>query len=135
MDNSPNSSGKGTSSLRTECRQGQTINWLVYCINSAQSLNGTWPPLTNIINIVFVDKNDNAQPSEICSLLKPYGAPSGMLSPYTPVYNYWAGLVPSELEPGIYPYRLLLQLMGTPVGQSRFFELDGPSLHVVPIIS
>lgn len=43
MDNGGESTGKGTNTLRTVCRQGQVLNWLVYCTDMEKRPDGSWP--------------------------------------------------------------------------------------------
>lgn len=131
MDNSPNSLHKGTAKLQTACRQGQTLNWLVYCMDMHERPDGTWPPLARIANIVFVNAEGIADSSKICADLKVYGAPDSVRSSFVPVYYYWAGTVMPDLKPGLYEYRLVIECETGYLNQKSYFDLNGPALNVV----
>jgi hypothetical protein len=73
-----------------------------------------WPPMPKITSLVFLDieKGDEEDVAErrIFTELKIYGMPDSMRSQYTPVYYYWAGAIQSTAPPGLYRYRLVLEL-------------------------
>ncbi len=131
MDNSPDSLYKGDSRLQTVCRQGQTLNWLLYCMDTCKRPDGRWPPLARIANIVFIEEDGTPCSAKICSDLKVYGAPDKMRTPLTPVYYYWAGTVMPELKPGNYRYRLILECDTFDPDRKALFNLDSPALQVV----
>lgn len=114
MDNSTGGSGRGTGRLETVCKQGQVLNWIIRPIDMSKRPDGTWPPMPKISSLVFL----SAEPGEeqdvatkrITSELKIYGMPDEMRSPFTPVYYYWAGTILPTAEPGLYHYRLVLEL-------------------------
>ena len=133
MDNSPYSTGKGTPRLQTICKQGQVLNWLIYCLDMEKRPDGTWPPMARIVNIVFLDGDGEAVlGTQVCSELKIYGGPDAVRSPYTPSYYYWAGMVQPELSPGIYKYRLVLEFDDDAGGLKHYHQLSMPSLRVLP---
>lgn len=111
------SDGQGTAALSTTCTQGQVINWIIYPIGN--------PTGARISNIRFLDR-------EVCTRLQIYGAPAIAVSPphipgVTPVYDYWAGLVLTDLPPGRYNYQLEVQI------GDAFLSTEAPSLNVVPL--
>lgn len=131
MDNSPKSVNKGSAALQTVCRQGQTLNWLVYCMDNCRRCDGSWPPFARIVNIVFVREDGSVFSSKVCDDLKVYGGPDAVRSPLVPVYYYWAGTVMPDLETGLYEYRLVIECDTGYAGQKRYFDLNGPALRVV----
>ncbi|MCA1398962.1 MULTISPECIES: hypothetical protein [Bradyrhizobium] len=133
MDNGGESTGKGTNSLRTVCRQGQALNWLVYCTDMEKRPDGSWPLFARIVNIVFVLPDGTPELRKICNDLKIYGGPDKIRSPWTPSYYYWAGAVDLELEPGLYPYRLVVEVDTVDRNRKSYFNLDGPALQVIPL--
>ena len=134
-DNGVHSSGRGTPHLQTNCKPGQTINWVIYPIDSTKRPDGTWPPSVKINNIVFLDGDGTNVYSEIvCNELKIYGGPDKMRSPYTPVFYYWAGMVETDLEEGIYKYRLILELDTEDPSKKNYLNLDTPSLNLVSLL-
>ena len=134
MDNSPDSTGKGTTNLQTVCRAGQVINWLIYNMNTDKKKDGTWPPFAKIVNIVFL-RNDRKVVfgTKVCADLKVYGGPDAVRSKYTPSYYYWAGSVMPNLSPGLYAYRLVVELETGKPGEVRHYNIDGPALRVLPM--
>ncbi|MEU4996230.1 hypothetical protein [Streptomyces sp. NPDC021622] len=114
MDNSIGGKGQGTSSLETVCKQGQVINWIVRPIDMEKRPDGTWPPMPKINNIVFLDTElgDEEDVSErrIFNELKIYGGPDRTRDKFTSVYYYWAGAVSPTARPGLYRYRLVMEL-------------------------
>lgn len=133
MDNSPHSPGKGIIQLQTICKQGQALNWLIYCMNTDKRPDGTWPPMARIVNIVFLDSDGKGVlGTQACSELKIYGGPHEIRNPYTPSYSYWAGMVRPDLPPGIYKYRLVLEYDATDGEAKHYFEISTPSLRVLP---
>jgi hypothetical protein len=114
VDNSVGGTGQGTGQLETVCKQGQVLNWITRPIEMDKRPDGTWPPMPKISNIVFLDteRGDEEEPAErrIFTELKIYGMPDRMRSQYTPVYYYWAGAIQSSAPPGVYRYRLVLEL-------------------------
>lgn len=114
MDNSVGGKGQGTGHLETFCKPGQVINWIIYPMEVEKRPDGTWPPMPKINNIVFLDDQEGDEEefaeSKVMTELKVYGGPDMMRSPYCPVYYYWAGAVLSDLPPGVYPYRFVLEL-------------------------
>ncbi|MDR1369499.1 MAG: hypothetical protein LBJ72_05140 [Dysgonamonadaceae bacterium] len=134
MDNSPMSTGQGTSRLQTTCKQGQTLNWIIYAMDSEKKPDGSWPPSVRINNIVFTDKeSQDVSTSLICENLRIYGAPDKIRSNYTPVYYYWAGTVPLDLSPGKYRYRLILELENEKTDKCEYLNLETPVLNVISI--
>lgn len=131
MDNGGDSTGKGTNALRTVCRQGQVLNWLVYCSDMEKNPDGGWPPLARIVNIVFLQPDGTPQHRKICNDLKVYGGPDKIRSRWTPSYYYWAGSILSDLVPGLYPYRLVFECDTCDPNCKQYFNLDGPALDVI----
>jgi len=111
MDNSIGRTGQGTARLSTVCKQGQVLNWIIRPIDGRQRADGGWPPVPRINNIVFLeDGRGDVEETKVCDELKIYGMPDRVRSPLTPVYYYWAGEVLHDLAPGVYPYRLVVEL-------------------------
>lgn len=131
-DNGPASMGKGTAGLQTACLPGQVLNWLIYSLDVEKRPDGTYPPIASILNIVFFS-GPQGYPDPLMSghALKVYGAPDRIRSPYTPVYSYWAGMVPVDVEPVTCFYRLTIEIPGQGGGRSRYIELSTPSLRVL----
>lgn len=137
-DNSIGSVHQGTHRLRTMCKQGQALNWIIVALDSQQRPDKSWPPMPKINNIVFLDAEEtNVADRLICTQLAVYGGSDRQRSPLTPVYYYWAGIVMPTLIPGVYPYRFIVELpvASTAPGGAGAIHLnfDGPSLRVVPI--
>jgi hypothetical protein len=114
MDNSTGGSGRGTGHLETVCKQGQVLNWIIRPIDMGKRPDGTWPPMPKISSLVFLG-NERGQERDVAtkritSELKIYGMPDEMRSPFTPIYYYWAGTILPTAEPGLYQYRLVLEL-------------------------
>ncbi len=135
-DNSLHSLKEGTANLRTRCKQGQVINWIIYPLDMDQRLDKTWPSMPKISNIVFTnEQGDNISERKVCTEFKIYGAPDEMRTQYDPVYYYWAGTVIPDLAPGIYKYRLVIELEQVDSSEApKYLNLDGPSLEVVEIL-
>ncbi len=131
LDNSAGSSHKGTPQLTTLCRQGQTLNWLIYCLDMHQRPDGSWPPFARIANIVFVEDERNTRMTKTCTDLKIYGGPDSIRSPYVPVYSYWAGTIMPDLGLGEYRYRLIIECETGLKDRKKYYNLDGPSLKVI----
>jgi hypothetical protein len=133
MDNSPASLQKGTPRLQTCCKQGQTLNWIIYPLDVNKRADGSWPPSARIKNIVFINERGDTLNNQPMNNLKIYGAPDSVRSPYTDVYSYWAGIVPIELSPNIYSYRLMLEVETEKRGAPFYLNLDKPSLKVIAL--
>ena len=55
---------------------------------------------------------------------------------YDPVYYYWAGTVLPDLPPGVYKYRLVIELQAAKDGEPPvYLNLDTPSLQVVDLLA
>lgn len=133
MDNCPDSDGRGTPDLQTTCKQGQTLNWIIYPMDMDRRIDGSWPPMVKINNIVFLgDDGKKDADHTVCSELKVYGGPDKIRSKETPVYYYWAGTVLWDLPSGVYKYRLILELDSDNPG-ARYMNLNTPSLKVIPV--
>lgn len=138
MDNSIGGVGQGTDHLETVCKQGQVINWIIRPIDMHRRPDGTWPPMPKINNLVFLDieKGDEEDVAErrIMTELKVYGAPDRIRDQYTAVYYYWAGAVMSDARPGLYRYRLVLELEKEH-GTDKLYlnSVRHPALRVMPV--
>ncbi|MCK4763578.1 MAG: hypothetical protein KAW12_15365 [Candidatus Aminicenantes bacterium] len=133
MDNSLDSEGRGTAHLETTCKQGQTLNWIIYPMDMDRRLDGSWPPMVKINNIVFLSEDgEEVADHKVCSDLKIFGGPDKIRSKETPVYYYWAGTVLWDLPIGLYKYRLILELDSNDP-EARYMNLDTPSLNVIPV--
>jgi hypothetical protein len=137
IDNSIGGVGQGTGQLETVCKQGQVLNWIIRPIDMEKRLDGTWPPMPKINSIVFLDgeasgdEQDVAE-QKVCTELKIYGMPDRMRSPLTPVYYYWAGTVLPTVGPGVYRYRLVLELEQANSPQPLYLNtVDHPSIRVL----
>ena len=134
-DNSVKSSGRGTPYLQTNCKPGQTLNWIIYPIDSTKRPDGKWPPSVKINNIVFLDGDGtNVYSGTVCNEFKIYGGPDKIRSPHTPVFYYWEGMVDSELELGVYKYRLILELDTEDPSKKNYLNLNTPSLNLIPLV-
>jgi len=136
MDNSVGGTGQGTQHLETVVRQGQVINWIIRPLDMERRLNGTWPPMPKISNIVFLDTElgdeEDVAERKIFTELKIYGAPDKMRSPLTPVYYYWAGTVLSTAKPGVHRYRLLLELEKENSREKVYLHTEeDPSIRII----
>lgn len=133
-DNNPNSLNQGTPRLKTICKQGQVLNWIIYAMDMDRRLDGNWPPMVRINNIVFLSQDGkDVFGSKVCSDFKIYGPPDKIRSDKTPVYYYWAGTVLDDLPPGIYKYRFIIELETEDPTKKRYMNLDTPSLEVIEI--
>lgn len=138
MDNSVGGTGQGTSYLETVCKQGQVLNWIIRPIDMEKRLDGTWPPMPKINNIVFLDTEagdeEDVAERKIFTELKIYGMPDRMRSPFTPVYYYWAGTVLSTAKPGLYRYRLVVELEQEHSKEKLYLNtVDHPALRVLAV--
>ncbi|WP_150493150.1 hypothetical protein [Streptomyces kanamyceticus] len=137
MDNSIGGKGQGTPSLETVCKQGQVINWIVRPIDMEKRLDGTWPPMPKINNIVFLDTElgdeEDVAERRIFNELKIYGMPDRVRDKYTPVYYYWAGTVMSTAKPGLYRYRVVLELEQEGKKERLYLNTSiHPSIRIIP---
>lgn len=138
MDNSVGGTGQGTHQLQTVCKQGQVLNWIIRPMDMEKRLDGTWPPMPKIGNIVFLDteigdEEDVAERRGFAEL-KIYGAPDRMRSPLTPVYYYWAGTVLSTTRPGVYRYRLVIELEQEGKKERLYLNtVEHPSIRVIEV--
>lgn len=132
MDNSVGHTGQGTGRLRTNCKQGQVLNWIIRPIDARQRPGGSWPPMPKINNIVFLaDGQGDVEEAKVCDELKIYGMPDRVRSPLTPVYSYWAGAVLYDLTPGLYTYRLVIELEREGGSGPVYLNTEEcPSIHV-----
>ena len=138
VDNSIGGTGQGTGQLETVCKQGQVLNWIIRPIEMDKRPDGTWPPMPKINNIVFLDteRGDEEDVAEkrIFTELKIYGAPDLMRSPYTPVYYYWAGVIEPTAPPGVYRYRLVLELEQDGTKDKLYLNtVNHPSVRVIEV--
>jgi hypothetical protein len=132
-DNSLSSLREGTEQLRTTCKQGQVLNWIIYPLDMDQRLDKQWPSMPKINNIVFLNEHgENVAELKVCTQFKIYGGPDKIRTDYDPVYYYWAGAVLPDLPPGVYKYRLIIELQPVEEGASPIYlNLDTPSLQVI----
>ncbi|WP_328916317.1 MULTISPECIES: hypothetical protein [unclassified Streptomyces] len=138
MDNSVGGQGQGTPHLETYCKQGQVLNWIIRPIDMEKRPDGTWPPMPKINNIVFLDSEEGDEEDvaeiKVCTELKIYGMPDRIRDKYTPVYYYWAGTVLSTLRPGLYKYRLVLELEQDGKKERLYLNsVDHPSIRVLAV--
>jgi hypothetical protein len=132
-DNSPDTVNKGGETLETVCVQGQMLNWLVFCLNMDKLPNGSWPPFARIVNIVFLDNNGDAEMESIMMGLQIYGGPDAVPRPGTASYYYWAGLLPSNITPGTYRYRLVMEVDTYQFQVKQYYQIPNLSLKVLPL--
>jgi hypothetical protein len=131
MDNSAASTNQGTPDLVTHCKQGQVINWLTYPLTTQYGAYGELPPSGRINQISFVDERADATvPFRVLTEFGAYGGPDLIRSPLTAVYHYWAGEVLSDLRPGLYRYRIVLETRETASALPKFWNLQFPALQV-----
>lgn len=138
VDNSVGGAGQGTGRLQTVCKQGQVLNWIIRPIEMEKRPDGTWPPMPKITNLVFLDteRGDEEETAErrIFTELKIYGMPDRMRSPLTPVYYYWAGAIQSTAPPGVYRYRMVLELEQDGTKDRLYLNTtDHPSIRVLEV--
>lgn len=138
MDNSIGGEGQGTHKLETVCKQGQVLNWIIRPIDMEKRLDGTWPPMPKINNIVVLDvekgDEENVAEHKLFTELKIYGGPDRMRSPMTPIYYYWAGTVLSTAKPGLYRYRLVVELEQEGKKERVYLNTEEhPALRVVAV--
>jgi hypothetical protein len=110
-DNGWGSAGKGTAGLATACYPGQQINWMIHALDVQTAVR---------IDAITFLKADNTPAPEGLVIAPEIGDPR---------HSYWAGFVPCYLPPGLYGYRLKLQ-MGR--GNLSVMSVDTPALHVLP---
>lgn len=136
-DNSLNSLHEGSANLRTTCKQGQVINWIIYPLDMDQRLDKQWPSMPKISNIVFLNESgENISELKVCTEFKIYGAPDEIRNQLDPVYYYWAGTVLPDLKPGIYKYRFVIELETVEEGKPPLhLNLDTPSLQVIDMLN
>lgn len=127
VDNCPASAGKGGTELRTACRRGQVLNWIVYPVDGERRDDGSWPVHPGL---VAVDPLDEAARGP-CLERAIYGRPDEMRSDLTPIYAYWAGFVRPDAAPGLHPYRLIVACETADRRSTRRFELVGPALEIL----
>ncbi|NRB39912.1 MAG: hypothetical protein HRU20_15830 [Pseudomonadales bacterium] len=140
VDNTPEKLNTANAELRTTCRQGQVINWIVYPLDMEPRVDNEWPSFPKIVNIVFLNEyGDNVSELKVCSECNIYGAPDKIRTPYAlydMLYLYWAGIVVPDLRPGTYKYRIIFELQ--PAGEGKkavYFNLDSPSLQVIELLA
>ena len=138
MDNSVGRVGQGTDHLETVCKQGQVLNWIIRPIEMDKRPDGTWPPMPKISNLVLLDteedNEDNVAERRIFTELKIYGMPDLMRAPQTPVYYYWAGAILSTAPPGVYRYRLVIELEQEHAQDSLYLNtVNQPSIRVLEV--
>jgi hypothetical protein len=136
MDNSVGGAGQGTGRLETVCKQGQVLNWIIRPIDMDKRPDGTWPPMPKISSLVFLDTEagdeQEVASKRITGELKIYGMPDKVRSPYTPIYYYWAGTILPTTEPGLYHYRLVVELEQEDGKDSLHLNtIDNPSIRVL----
>ena len=130
-DNSPSSTGKGSAALETVCRRGQVLNWLVYSLDSEQRPDGSYPPIARILNIAFLRGDTDFLAAYDAGFdVKVFGAPDRIRSPYTPVYAYWAGMVPVDAGLGRTRYRMTIEIAGVGGGRPTYVELSQPAITI-----
>ncbi|CAM5353072.1 hypothetical protein GCM10010329_40430 [Streptomyces spiroverticillatus] len=138
MDNSVGGTGQGTPHLETVVKQGQVLNWIIRPIDMEKRPDGTWPPMPKINNIVVLDTEigdeEDVAEKKIFTELKIYGGPDRMRDKFTPVYYYWAGTVLSTAKPGVYNYRLVVELEQEDTREKLYLNTyDHPSIRVLAV--
>jgi hypothetical protein len=111
-DNGWYSERKGTADLATACYPGQRIGWVVHPIDVQT------PVLISAIRFLNIDNN---QPVQDLATTPGFGG--------APHWCHWSGFVPCYLPPGLYGYRLQLQLGR---GSRSTMSIDTPALNVLP---
>lgn len=130
-DNSARSNFMGQPNLQTVCYQGQVLNWWLYPIESRQRPDGTLPPRARIFDLIFVDAAGVVISQVPCEPLRCYGAPDKLYRQDNAIYDYWAGMVLSNLPLGVYRYRWIIECDNEDRSGRQFFQFDGPSLKVI----
>jgi hypothetical protein len=120
MDNGPyQSSGQGTPELRTVCRPGQIIQWVIYAVDLQTPVE--------IKSIAFLDAGNGLPTLD--------GEDSGSLDQVAGGssesehhgLDVWSGVVPPWVVPGVeYRYRLALQMYE---GENSVMSIDSCSLQ------
>jgi len=135
MDNSFKCKNQETNSLNTTCRQGQVINWIIYPMDLEKRIDGSFPPMARIKNIVFLNGQGEVAELKVCSELKIYGGVHKVRSPLAPNYYYWAGTVLPDLPIGEYKYRLIFEIDPLACGprtKNRYMNMNTTaSLNVI----
>lgn len=136
MDNGIDSQNQGTGRLMTNCKQGQTLNWIIYAMDAIQRADGSWPPSVKINNIVFLDENgEDVSGFRICKELAVLGGPDKVRSPNTPIYYYWAGTIIGEIPPGVYEYRMILEIEQENSSDKLYLNsTENFSLNIMPLV-
>lgn len=130
-DNTGTGEGNGTTRLATPCKPGTVVNWLVYSLDMERRPDGTWPPVAQIRNIVFLDaESGEASRKSPFGELKIYGGPDSVRSMYTPAYSYWAGDVRMDADCGCWHYRLVIGIDDPQSGTTINLNVDGASLRI-----
>jgi hypothetical protein len=135
MDNSPDTVNKGGETLETVCVQGQVLNWLVFCLNMDKLPNGSWPPFARIVNIAFLDDDGDVQLRNVMTELQIYGGPDAVRRQGTASYYYWAGLLPYDIPPGSYRYRLVMEVDTYQFQVKQYYQISNLLLKVLPLDS
>lgn len=131
MDNNPFSLNQGTPNLRTACKRGQVLNWIIYAMDMDRKPDRSWPPSVRINNIVFLDsEGTDVSAIRVMEEMKVFGGPDKIRSPFTPVYYYWAGIVQSDLPSGHYTYRFVLELESDSPTQLMYLNMEGQALDI-----
>lgn len=135
VDNSGHSIGNGTPELRSFCRQGTVLNWVIYGLDMERRPDGSWPTMPAICNLVFEEgESGDVSASPVCDDLRIYGGPDKSRSEYTPAYSYWAGCVRMDLPPGIYHYNLVIEMRDELAGRTVCMNAEGLSLQVEAMV-
>lgn len=133
-DNTGTDEGNGTTRLASLCKPGTVVNWLVYSLDMERRVDGTWPPMAQIRNIVFLDADGgNASRVSPFEELKIFGGPDKVRSMYTPAYSYWSGNVRMDIGEGRCPYRLVIGVDDAKSGTTFNFDVDGASLQITAV--
>lgn len=132
MDNCIQSTGQGTDHLQTVCKQGQILNWIIYAMDCSKRPSGVYPPTVKINNIVFLNESGNDVASiQLFRELEIIGGPDKIRSKYTSVFYYWAGALLSDIPPGVYNYRFVLELATEDPTKKNYFNVNTPSLKII----
>jgi hypothetical protein len=109
-DDNPYSQDKGTGHLKTNCVRGQTITWKALAVD-VQS-----PAV--IADIAFIDDIGVTIESGVDPAPESYVKPRWLT---------WSGIIPYRLNPGIYHYRLAIQVAS---GERSTMFTTSPALIV-----
>jgi hypothetical protein len=86
------------------------------------------------VNIVFVDDEGDVRLRNVMTGLQIYGGPDAVHSRGTASYYYWAGLLPYDIPPGTYRYRVVMEVDTYQFQVKQYYQIPDLSLKVLPLL-